>query len=206
MALSTHLPQDRDPGHDRRPTILVCNWSKQNPAWDLVEDLSGIPWQPETARTELVEPSDDMGTLAEQLAGRLLSHDVRALLLIGRTRHEGPARIQLRAEIPQANGKRISTDTPGVVRATGPTGDILDAVAKARVSIVASSEHEPDEGSALLYDLLTRMEETLETPAISLVRFPASMPEASIAQAVKATVVVMTQNLTPLPRVGSARA
>ena len=204
MALSTQTPPAAD--HDRRPTILVCNWSNTEPAWDLVEDLSGVPWQPECARTELVERSGDIPTLAAQLADRLINHDVRALLLIGRTKHEGPARLQLRAEIPQENGKRISPDAPGVVRSTGPAGDILDAVAKAHVSIVASSEHEPDEGSELLYDLLTRMEATMETPAVTLLRFPASMTEASIAQAVKASVVVMTQNLTPLPRFGSGRA
>ena len=206
MALSTHLPQDRVAEHDRRPTIIVCNWSQEDPAWDLVEDLSGVPWQPDTAHTELVEPTGDIASLSEQLAERLLNHDVRALLLIGRTRHEGPARVQLRAEIPQENGRRISTDTPGVVRSTGPAGDIIDAVTKAHVSIVASSEHEPDAGSELLYDLLTRMEATLETPAVTMLRFPSSMTESNVAQAVKAAVTVMTQNLTPLPRFGSGRA
>ena len=206
MALSTQFPQDRESDHDRRPSILICNWSVTDPVWDLVEDLSGVPWQPDAARTELVEPTGDIADLSRQLADRLINHDVRAVLLIGRTRHEGAARVQLRAEIPHENGKRISDVAPGVVRSTGPAGDIIEAVAKAHVSIIASSEHEPDEGSELLYDLLTRMEDTMETPAITLLRFPVSMTETAIAQTVKAAVVVMTQNLTPLPRFGSNRA
>lgn len=201
MALSTQTGQD-----DRRPTILICNWSPTNPAWDLVEDLSGVPWQPEGVQTELVEGADDIITLSQGLADRLLNRDARAVLLIGHTRHEGPARLQLRAEIPHENGKRISPDGPGVVRSTGPAADIIEAVAKAHVSIVASSEHEPDPGSDLLYDLLNRLGDSLETPPVTLLRFPASMTETSIAQAVKCAVVVMTQNLTPLPRFGSSRA
>lgn len=201
MALSTQSAHD-----DRRPTILICNWSSTNPAWDLVEDLSGVPWQPEGVQTELVEGDSNIDSLAESLAERLLSRDARAVLLIGHTRHEGAARLQLRAEIPHQNGIRISADGPGVVRSTGPAADILDAVAKAHVSIVASSEHEPDEGSELLYGLLNRIGESLETPPVALLRFPASMTEASIAQAVKSAVIVMTQNFTQAPRFGAGRA
>lgn len=200
MALSTQSSHD-----DRRPTILICNWSTTHPAWDLVEDLSGVPWQPEGVLTELIEGKSDIPLLSQNLADRLLSRDAQAVLLIGRTRHEGPARLQLRAEIPHENGKRISPDGPGVVRSTGPAADIIEAVTKAHVAIVASSEHEPDEGSELLYGLLNRIGDSLETPPVALLRFPASMPEASIAQAVKCAVVVMTQNLTPLSRFGSGR-
>lgn len=205
MAISTHISDERSQDQDRRPLLLVCNWSATDPVWDMVEDLSGVPWQPEGIRTELVEPAADITALAENLADQLDHQDARALLLIGRTQHEGPARLQLRAEIPQKNGQRLSQDGPGVVRATAPAGQILEAVTKARVSIVASSENEADDGSRLLYEILTRLDERLETPAVALIRFPKSMPETAIAHTIKSAVHVMTQHLSHAPRFNAAR-
>ena len=206
MALSTHTPDDRSQDQDRRPCLLVCNWSADEPVWDLIEDLSGIPWQAEGTRTELVPPSVDMVSLANDLAHKLLDQDARALLLIGRTRHEGAARIQLRAEIPNDNGQRLSQDGPGVVRSTAPAAQISEALTKARIPVIASSDNEIDDGSRLLYEVLTRLDDRLETtPAIALLRFPEAMPETTIAQAVKGAANVMTQHLAPLPRFAPAR-
>lgn len=204
MALSTHTPSENEAA-DRRPCIMVCNWSQTDPVWDLVEDLSGVPWQPDGVRTELVEPHDDIDGLAADLARRLLDQEARALLLIGRTRHDGAARLQLRTEIPQRDGERISHDAPGIARTTAPAGQIIEAITKNHISIVASSDNEDDEGSRLLYKVLTRLNITTETPSVALLRFPPSMPEAMVAQAVKSATVVMTQHLTPLPRLSPTR-
>ncbi|WP_312136839.1 hypothetical protein [Brevundimonas sp.] len=200
MAISTHISDERSQDQDRRPLLLVCNWSATDPVWDMVEDLSGVPWQPEGIRTELVEPSTDISAQAQYLADQLDQQGARALLLIGRTRHEGPARVQLRAEIPQENGQRLSHDGPGVVRSTAPAGQIIEAATKARVSIIASSENEADDGSRLLYEILSRLDERLETPSVALIRFPHSMPEAAIAHTVKSAIIVMTQHLSNAPR------
>lgn len=200
---STHSEDHLD---DRRPCLLVCNWSLEDPAWDLIEDLSGVPWQAEGVRTVLVEPQEDIRQLAAELADKLIQHEARALLLIGRTRHEtGPARLQLRTEVPQNNGQRLTENGPGVVRSTAPAAQIIEAVSKVRVSIVASSENEPDEGSRLLYEILIHLEDLMETPPVALLRFPHSMPEPIVALTVKSTATAMTQNLTPLPRFASAR-
>lgn len=205
MALSTYLSDERSQDQDRRPLLLVCNWSAAHPVWDMVEDLSGVPWEPEGVRTELVDGNDDIPVQAEILASQLNSQEARALLLIGRTRHDGPARVQLRAEIPQLDGQRQSHDGPGVARSTAPAGQIIEAATKAHISIVASSENEADEGSRLLYEVLVRLDERSETPAVALIRFPHMMSEAAIAQTIKSAVIVMTQNLAPLPRFNAGR-
>ncbi|WP_297799731.1 hypothetical protein [uncultured Brevundimonas sp.] len=200
MALTTPHHQELTGGDDRRPCILICNWSATQPVWDLVEDLSGVPWEPQGVRTELVDPGQSPAELAISLAERLGRPDVRRLLLVGRTKHDGPVRLQLRAEIPLHDGQRLSHDGPGIVRSTAPTADILEALAKAHVPAVATSENEADAGSELLYDVLSRLDGSLETPAVAMMRFPYLMTEGMIAQAVKSAATVMTQHLTPLPR------
>lgn len=184
--------------HERIPCIIVCNWSGNDPVWDLVEDLSGIPWNPDNARTELIVGGSDIEALAAELVQKLVSQQARALLLIGHTRYDGPARLQIRAEIPKTEGARFSENGPGVVRSTAPTSDILEAANKAKVALVASSQTEEDEGSALLYRIMAALEDHLETPAVAMIRFPHAMPESSIATTVKTAATVMTQHMAPL--------
>ena len=172
--------------------------------WDLVEDLSGVPWNPTHARTELVEGHGDIQALANALVGKLLNHEARALLLLGRTKHDGPARLQIRAEVPKVEGRRSDHESPGVVRATAPTADILAAVKSAKVPMIASSDAEDDAGSRLLYAVMTSLENIFETPAVGLMRFPSSMGEQSVSHAVKAAATVMTQHLAPQTRFTSA--
>jgi len=191
---------DRFEDQSRLPCILVCNWSTGQMVWDLVEDLSGVLWNPANARTELVEGQQDTKALTELLVGKILDHEARAILLLGRTRHEGPARLQLRAEVPKIDGQRRDHQSPGVVRATAPTADILSAVKAAHVSLVASSDAEDDAGSHLLYSVMTALASTPEMPAVALLRFPASMGEVPVSHAVKATITVMTQHLAPHSR------
>jgi len=184
-------------GNDRSPCIIVCNWAGDELVWDLVEDLSGIPWNPDNARTELIVGGANTEALAAELVQKLVSQQARALLLIGRTRYDGPARLQIRAEIPKTEGARFSENGPGVVRPTAPTSDILEAAAKAKVALVASSQTEEDDGSALLYLVMAALEDHLETPAVAMIRFPHAMPESSIATTVKTAATVMTQHMAP---------
>lgn len=184
---------------DRRPAILICSWDAAEPLWDLVEDLSGDPWNPPGARSVLV-PGDDAEPLIEHLADRLRTPDARALLLLGRTRHDGPLRLQIRAENRQGErGQRLVSQGPGVVRATAPATDILQALAAAGTPAVAASEAEEDAGSVILYRILAGLADG-DAPAIGLLRFPAGASELSVRQAVKAAATAMTQHLTPLPR------
>jgi hypothetical protein len=189
----------------RRPCIIICNWDGGEPVWDLVEDLSGVPWAPDNARTELIEGVTDAEALAHSLVERLISHEARALLLIGRTRYDGPARLQIRAEIPKTDGHRLNEDGPGVVRATAPAAAILEAATKAKVALVASSNAEDDAGSALLYRVMTALEDHLETPAVAMIRFPSGMPEPQVAATIKAAASVMTQHFTPVQRPAAVR-
>jgi len=171
----------------------------------LVEDLTGVPWAPDNARTELIEGVTDAENLARDLVSRLISHEARALLLIGRTRYEGPARLQIRAELPKTDGHRLSEDGPGVVRATAPAAAILEAAANAKVALVASSEAEDDAGSALLYRIMTALEDHLETPAIAMIRFPFGMAEPQVAATIKAAATVLTQHFTLAQRPAAVR-
>ena len=189
----------------RRPCIIICNWDGGEPVWDLVEDLTGVPWAPDNARTELIEGVTDAENLARDLVSRLISHEARALLLIGRTRYEGPARLQIRAELPKTDGHRLSEDGPGVVRATAPAAAILEAAANAKVALVASSEAEDDAGSALLYRIMTALEDHLETPAIAMIRFPFGMAEPQVAATIKAAATVLTQHFTLAQRPAAVR-
>lgn len=199
----TDTPPDRL-DNTRLPCIAICNWAEGPMVWDLVEDLSGVPWNPAHARTQLVEGKSDIQALASELVGKLLSNEVRALLLLGRTRHEGSARLQIRAEVPKIEGLRSNHLSPGVVRATAPTADILSAVKAAKVPVTASSDAEDDAGSRLLYAVMTALENNPETPAVGLMRFPSTMGEQAVSQAVKAAATVMTQHMAPQTRFTSA--
>lgn len=201
---SSDMSHDRTQSDDRRPCILICNWDATRPVWDLVEDLSGVPWHPDNARSELINGNGDTLALAQALASCLQRGDARALLLLGHTRHAGPARLQLRAEAPHEDGVRVDYDMPGVVRATAPAADILHAVTKANVAIVATSDAEEDAGSALLYHVMTLLGDDAETLAVAMLRFAPASTEATIASAVKATASVMTQHLSPQARSSSS--
>lgn len=184
---------------DRRPAILICSWDAADPVWDLVEDLTGEPWNPPGARSVLVH-GDETERLVQDLGDRLHSRKARALLLLGRTRHEGPIRLQIRAENRDGErGERLDPQGPGVVRATAPAADILQALADAKAPAVAASEAEDDPGSIILYRVLNALADE-ETPAVGLLRIPDGTPEQAIRQAVKAAAVAMTQHLTPQPR------
>lgn len=203
MAVMDSQP-DRFEDQFRLPCILICNWSSGEMVWDLVEDLSGVTWNPANARTELIEGHSDTKELTDLLVGKLLNHEARAILLLGRTRHDGPARLQIRAEVPKIDGQRSDHESPGVVRATAPTADILSAVKDAKVALIASSDAEDDIGSRLLYSVMMALANTAEMPAVALLRFPASMGEVPVSQVVKATVTVMTQHLAPQTRFTNA--
>lgn len=193
-----------NPEIDRRPCIMVCNWAGDGPVWDMVEDLTGVPWQPENARSELVTVGTDMAEMAGLLAERLSSQQARALLLIGRTGHEGPALLQMRAVVPTRDGQRMDEASPGVVRATAPIPDIIQAITAARVPVMTTSRSEDDAGSELLYRVMTSLDDLHETPSVALLRFPHSMSEACIAPAVKAAATAMTQHMAPAPRFTAA--
>lgn len=188
----------------RLPCILICNWAEGPMVWDLVEDLSGVPWNPAHARTELVEGNSDVQALADHLVAKLLNHEARVLLLLGRTRNDGAVRLQIRAEVPKIEGQRSDHISPGVVRATAPTADILAAIKAAKVPVIASSEAEDDAGSHLLYAVMTALENSAETVAVGLMRFPVSMGEQAVSHAVKAAATVMTQHMAPQTRFTSA--
>lgn len=186
---------------DRRPVISICAWSPSYRAWDPVEDLSGEPWNPPGART-LATPGDASAeALAETLTGLLSRGECSALLLVGRTVHAGPIRVQMRAENRRLGEPgRLDSTGPSIARVTAPVADILRDLAEAGVSAIADSDAEEDAGSYILYRILAGLPDSLESPSIGLLRIPDGESENTVRTAVKTAASAMARRLAPLPR------
>jgi hypothetical protein len=186
---------------DRRPVISICAWSPSYRAWDPVEDLSGEPWNPPGART-LATPGDvSAEALAETLTGLLSRGECSALLLVGRTVHAGPVRVQMRAENRRLGEPgRLDSTAPSIARVTAPVADILRELTEARISAIADSDAEEDAGSYILYRILADLPDSLESPSIGLLRIPDGESENTVRTAVKTAASAMARRLAPLPR------
>ena len=186
---------------DRRPVISICAWSPSYRAWDPVEDLSGEPWNPPGART-LATPGDASAeALAETLTGLLSRGECSALLLVGRTVHAGPVRVQMRAENRRLGEPgRLDSTAPSIARVTAPVADILRELTEARISAIADSDAEEDAGSYILYRILADLPDSLESPSIGLLRIPDGESENTVRTAVKTAASAMARRLAPLPR------
>lgn len=190
---------------DRRPGIVICAWSPSWTAWDPVEDLSGEPWCPPGARTLAIPGDASADRLAETLTEILTQEDCTALLLVGRTIHSGPVRLQMRAENRRldAQGRLDETD-PGIARVTAPVADMLRDLLEAGVSAIATSDAEEDAGSYVLYRILAELPDTLNSPSIGLLRIPDGESEAAVRTAVKTAASAIARRLAPLPRSSAA--
>lgn len=186
---------------DRRPVISICAWSPSYRAWDPVEDLSGEPWNPPGART-LATPGDASAEALAETLTRLLSRgECSALLLVGRTVHAGPIRVQMRAENRRLGEPgRLDSTGPSIARVTAPVADILRDLAEAGVSAIADSDAEEDAGSYILYRILADLPDSLESPSIGLLRIPDGESENTVRTAVKTAASAMARRLAPLPR------
>lgn len=186
---------------DRRPVISICAWSPSYRAWDPVEDLSGEPWNPPGART-LATPGDASAeALAATLTGLLSRGECSALLLVGRTVHAGPVRVQMRAENRRLGEPgRLDSTAPSIARVTAPVADILRELTEARISAIADSDAEEDAGSYILYRILADLPDSLESPSIGLLRIPDGESENTVRTAVKTAASAMARRLAPLPR------
>jgi len=186
---------------DRRPAISICAWSPSYRAWDPVEDLSGEPWNPPGART-LATPGDASAeTLADTLTKLLSEGECSALLLVGRTVHAGPVRVQMRAENRRLGEPgRLDSTSPSIARVTAPVADMLRDLTAAGVPAIAASDAEDDAGSYILYRVLADLPDNLESPSIGLLRIPDGSSETVVRTAVKTAASAMARRLAPLPR------
>ncbi|WP_299171467.1 hypothetical protein [uncultured Brevundimonas sp.] len=185
---------------DLRPGIAICMYDA-DPAWDMVENLSGDVWSPAGARTVPVSATDP-DLLVEILGEYLRNGDCRAVLLVGRTQKCDGFRLQMRAENRALDRKdRLSLTGPGIARTTAPVADILRALAEAGIAAKASSEAEDDVGSYLLYRILVDLVDGPHTPAVGLLRVPAPADENTVKKGVKAAASVMAGQMALLPRV-----
>lgn len=186
---------------DRRPGIAICVWSPSYTAWDPVEDLSGEPWCPPGARTLAIDGDASADALAASLTELLTQGDCSALLLVGRTIHSGPVRIQMRAENRRLNALgRHDATSPSIVRVTAPVADILRDLNAAGLSAAAASDVEEDAGSYILYRILAQLPDNLNSPSIGLLRIPDGESEQTVRTAVKTAASAMSRRLAPLPR------
>ncbi len=185
---------------DSRPALVICAYDAEAVGWDPVEDLSGEPWSPVGART-LPVPAAEPEALAATLSAHLGDRSCRGLLLVGRTRRSDAFRLQIRAENRSpVGGRRLDIVGPATARATAPVAEMVRALNRAGLSAGASSESEDDVGSYLLYRILSRLPDELDTPAVGLLRAPENEPDAAVQRAVKAAAQAMARHLSPLPR------
>lgn len=184
---------------DRRPGIAICAYDADS-GWDMVEDLSGEAWNPAGARTVSIS-ADDPDRLVAQLSEHLRNGDCRAVLLVGRASKSLGFRMQMRAENRALDHEeRLSQTGPGLARTTAPVADIVRAINATGLSAEATSEAEPDVGSYLLYRVLVELPDGPHTPAVGLLRTPATADEHTIKRAVKAAASVMAGQMALLPR------
>lgn len=185
---------------DRRPSIVICAYEPGDEDWDLAEDLSGVLWNPDGARTVPVTAEPPV-RLAATLSDHLRSGDCRAVLLVGRTRRSDRFRIQLRAENRTEDGAaRLLPTGPATARTTAPVADIVQAMREAGLAVDANSEEEEDAGGFLLYSVLSGLPDDLDVPAVGLLRAPMNVSPSAVARGVKAAAAAIARNLAPLPR------
>ena len=192
------LPAEKQ--QDRRPAIVICAYDINDVAWDAVEDLSGLPWNPSGARTIAIA-ADAPEQLAQTLSLCLREPDCRAILLVGRTHKSGSFRVQMRAENRAlSSGEKLSQTGPAMARATAPVAEMVRALTAAGLHADASSEGEEDVGSFLLYSILTSLPDDADVPAIGLLRAPLDVADETVQKGVKAAAAAMASTLAPLPR------
>lgn len=185
---------------DYRPALVICAYDVDEAGWDPVEDLSGEPWSPIGART-LAVAAGEPEALATVLSAHLGDRCCRGLLLVGRTAAEGEFRVQVRAVNRTLDGtRRHETVGPGVVRATAPGADMVQALKAAGLAASVSSEAEEDVGSYLLYRILSDLPEGVDAPAVGLLRAPPEAGEQMVRRAVKVAIQAVADHLAPLPR------
>lgn len=189
---------------DRLPLIVICDYDADDPVWDPVEDLSGTHWRPPGARV-LSLGGEDPERLFDSLSGCLRDGRCRALVLVGRTSDPGAFRIQMRAENRDLGGTgRLSDALPSLARTTLPVAGVVEALNDAGLSAKATSEAEPDAGSYLLFRALSELPDTVEAPAIGLLRIPREASEEAGRKAIKATAAVVAAQLSPISRLQHA--
>jgi pyrrolidone-carboxylate peptidase len=184
---------------DRRPGIAICAYDA-DAGWDMVEDLSGEAWSPAGARTVSIS-GDDPDVLADRLSDHLKNGDCRAVLLVGRAAKSNGFRMQMRAENRALDHEsRLSHTGPGLARTTAPVADIVRAIKATGIPAEATSEAEADVGSYILYRVLVELADGPHTPAVGLLRTPATADENTVKRAIKAAASVMAGQMALLPR------
>ncbi len=140
-------------------------------------------------------------TLADTLTKLLSEGECSALLLVGRTVHAGPVRVQMRAENRRLGEPgRLDSTSPSIARVTAPVADMLRDLTAAGVPAIAASDAEDDAGSYILYRVLADLPDNLESPSIGLLRIPDGSSETVVRTAVKTAASAMARRLAPLPR------
>jgi pyrrolidone-carboxylate peptidase len=186
---------------DRRPAILVCVYESEDPSWAALEDMADDGWHPHSARALPIGPGDP-DVLAGLLTGELEDPDCRGVLLVGRTRRTDGFRIQMRAENRTlTGGARLVRTGPALARATAPVAEMVRALTDAGLAADASSESEEDAGSYLLYRILTALPDSVDAPAVGLLRVPAATDPQDLRTGIRTAAGAIARHLSPLPRI-----
>lgn len=182
---------------DRRPEMLVCVCDPADPLSLLLDDADPAVWGPAGPRVQALG-RDDAASLAGVIAGRLRDADVRAVLLVGRTRRSDGFRLQMRAENRAlTGGRKVSLTGPATARTTAPVAEMVRALADAGFSADATSDSEEDAGSYLLYRVLTALPDNADAVAVGLLRAPQTLDADRVKEGVRAAASAMARHLSP---------
>ena len=182
---------------DRRPTLAVCAYDFDDADWDEAGQSEALGFGGGGVRSLLVEP-DTPQVLAGALRARLIAGECRGLLLVGRSAQAERFRVQMRASNRNLEGSgKLSGTGPAMARSTAPVAEMVRELKDAGLPAEASSEGEHDVGSYLLYAILTGLPDDLPTPAIGLLRAPATASRRDMARGVRIAANAMAQGFSP---------
>lgn len=184
----------------RHPTLAICGYDSSD-----LTLLSGLEIFERETQTgygrAMVLPPQTCTSLIEHLRGSDLTADVRAILLVGRTRNTDHIHLQMRAEnaAPRSQGKLVHNG-PAMARSTAPITAIVEALKAEGFEATATSHEDNDQGSALLYSSLTALEDRPDALPIGLMRVPENLDSEGVARSVRIASDAIGRTVSPVAR------
>lgn len=203
------------------PRLLLAGFgpyaqSPENPAGLVVEALMAQAWAPEGVRFhgKIVRPA--WSSAAEELLETARTYACDGVLLLAASTRAAEFRVEMRAQNrvsrrrADVDGRlwpndRILPTGPGVVRATAPIADMVQAIQAAGLPARASSESGDFVGNFTLYRLLTEFGCDNAEHAVGCLSIPVGSSPGPVEAAVKAATRAFALRLaSPRPTALSA--
>jgi pyroglutamyl-peptidase len=200
-----------DPARDA-PRLLLAGFgpypqAPDNPAGRVVERLAALNWAPPGVRLrgQVIPVSWSGAPRAAIEAAR--AFEANAILLLAASTQSAEFRIEMRAQNRAARRRadaegelwsddRILPTGPGVMRATAPVAEMVQAIRSAGHGVRASSESGDYLGNFVLYRLLAECGADAQKRPVGCLTIPARIDLEAAEQAVKAGVQAFAARLS----------